>query len=177
MDLAVRDVRLGAAHYRAVKKLYFRAFPKYERIPWRWMLFKALFKEASFLAFFDDQKFVGFTYIVHGEGMHYVLFLAVNDQLRSLGYGTRILNAINEMFENDILILDVEKPDVFAENNNQRMRRINFYKRNGFYVTANEMQDKDMTYCVMATDRDISKRDLDPIFNWFSWPLGRFVEG
>lgn len=79
MDLDIQPVRLSLSNYRDVKQLYQRAFPKYEREPWPWMMLKSKFKQADFMAFYDQDQFVGFSYVIHSHGFHYILFLAVND--------------------------------------------------------------------------------------------------
>ena len=90
MDLDIQPVRLSLKEYKQVKQLYMRAFPKYEREPWTWLLIKSKYQRADFMAFYDQEQFVGFAYVIHSHGMHYILYLAVNDQICSQGYGTRI---------------------------------------------------------------------------------------
>lgn len=58
----------------------------------------------------------------------HVLFLAVEETLRGNGYGSQILDAIRRAYPDKRLILDVEMPDPEAENQEQRTKRIAFYK-------------------------------------------------
>ena len=108
MDLDIQPVRLSLREYKQVKQLYMRAFPKYEREPWTWLLVKSKYQRADFMAFYDQKQFVGFAYVIHSHGMHYILYLAVNDQIRSQGYGTRIINELRRLYPKDSLALDVE---------------------------------------------------------------------
>lgn len=122
MDLDIQPVRLSLKEYKQVKQLYMRAFPKYEREPWTWLLIKSKYQRADFMAFYDQEQFVGFAYVIHSHGMHYILYLAVNDQIRSQGYGTRIINELRRLYPKDSLALDVEQPNPQAANNQQRLQ-------------------------------------------------------
>lgn len=59
-----------------------------------------------------------------------ILYLAVNDKIRSKGYGSRILQEIKGRAHSRSIVLNVEKPSVNAENNAQRISRIAFYEKN-----------------------------------------------
>ena len=123
MSLTVKPLKPSLPEYRQVKALYYRAFPKYEQEAWSRLRFKRLFRRADFLVFYDQDQFVGLSYIIHHHGIHYVLYLAVNDRVRSRGYGSRILAQLKQRYAPDTLILDIEQPDVTAANNHQRLRR------------------------------------------------------
>lgn len=172
MDLDSQLVRPGQHNYQEIKQLYQRAFPAYERESWRWLLLKSWFKQADFLAFYDQDQFVGFAYVLHTKGLHYVLYLAVNDQLRSKGYGSRILAALKARYAGVPLALDIEEPDPTAANNRQRLRRLAFYRRNGFALTNKRMKDPEVTYRVLTTARHFNRQAVDHVFNWFEWPFG-----
>lgn len=176
MDLDIQPVRPGQDNYRRVKQLYFRAFPKYEQEPWSWLMLKSRFKRADFMAFYDEDQFVGFAYVIHSQGCHYILFLAVADQVRSQGYGSRIIHQLRRHYRDDSLLLDVEEPDDRAANNQQRLRRVAFYRRNGFYPTTKRFPEKHVTFRVLATKRQINGQRVDRIFDWFSWPLGWLIQ-
>lgn len=171
MDLDIQPVRLSLKEYRQVKQLYTRAFPKYERESWTWLLLKAKYQRADFMAFYDQEQFVGFVYVIHSHGMHYILYLAVNDQVRSHGYGTRIINELRTLYPQDSLVLDIEQPDPTAANNHQRLRRLSFYKRNGFFPTPKLFKEEKVTFQVLATNKKINQHKVDQVFEWFDGPL------
>lgn len=176
MDLDIQPLRLSLKEYRQVKQLYMRAFPKYEREPWLWLRLKSKYQRADFMVFYNHNQFVGFTYVIHSHGMHYILYLAVNDQVRSRGYGTRIINEIRQRYPQDSLVLDIEQPNPQAANNQQRLRRMRFYKRNGFFPTPKLFKEEQVTFQVLATNKQINQRKVDKVFEWFSWPLGWLIQ-
>src|SRR5699024_4135254 len=149
-----------------------RAFPAYEREKWAWLIFKSHFKHADFEAFYDQGQFVGFAYVIHVKGLHYVLYLAVNDRLRSQGYGSRILTTLKQHYHGVPLALDVEAPDPTVANNHQRLRRLAFYRKNGFRPTSRKMKDPEVTYQVLTTTNHFNGQKVDHVFDWFEWPFG-----
>ncbi len=86
-----------------------------------------------FLAYYDGDDFCGFTYTVENEDMVFVLYLAVNDEIRSKGYGTAILADLKARASGRGVALNIEPLDPHAANSEQRVRRLDFYRRNGFF--------------------------------------------
>ena len=58
---------------------------------------------------YERQRFVGFAYIIHSR-FHYILFLAVNDQLRSRVRQSDY-HRTAEAIPQGLLVLDVEQPN------------------------------------------------------------------
>ena len=168
MSLTVKPLKPSLPEYRQVKALYHRAFPQYEQEAWSRLLFKRLFRRADFLAFYDQCQFVGLSYIIHHHGIHYVLYLAVNDRVRSRGYGSRILAQLKQRYAPDTLILDIEQPDVTVANNHQRLRRLRFYRKNGFTLTDRLTRTPAVTYQLLATQQQIDHAKVDNMFAWFN---------
>ncbi len=168
MSLTVKPLKPSLPEYRQVKALYYRAFPKYEQEAWSRLLFKRLFRRADFLVFYDQGQFVGLSYIIHHHGIHYVLYLAVNDWVRSRGYGSRILAQLKQRYAPDTLILDIEQPDVTVANNHQRLRRLRFYRKNGFTLTDRLTRTPAVTYQLLATRQQTDHAKVDNMFAWFN---------
>lgn len=168
MTLRTQPVTPRLPEYRQVKQLYYRAFPKYEQESWRRLMFKRLFWRADFIAFYDEQQLVGFTYLVHHHGIHYLLYLAVNDQVRSQGYGSRILQATRQRYPGETIVLDIEQLDPAAANNQQRQRRLSFYRSNGFELTDRLTPTADVTYQMLSNTSEVDQRKVDDMFAWFN---------
>lgn len=102
-----------------VRRLMKTAFPRNELIPLWVLSILALRKSVNFRAFYDDEQFCGIMYTAENDKYIYVLYLAVNDQIRSKGYGTKMLNWLKSDTDK-IIVLDVESIDPSAENAQQR---------------------------------------------------------
>ena len=85
-----------------------------------WLLSVLAFrKSVNFKAFYDDDQFCGVLYTAEDNKYTFVLYLAVNDLIRSNGYGTKILDWLKENTEK-IIVLNVESLNPSAPNALQR---------------------------------------------------------
>lgn len=168
MTLRTQAVTLRLPEYWLVKQLYYRAFPSYEQESWLRLMGKRLSRRADFTAFYDGSQLVGFTYLIHHQDVHYLLYLAVNDQVRSQGYGSRILQATCCRYPGETVVLDIEQLDPQAANNHQRQRRLHFYRQNGFGLTDRLTPTADVTYQMFSNTSEVDQTKVDRIFNWFN---------
>ena len=91
--------------YKDVCRLMKTAFPQNEQIP-MWLLRVLAFrKSVNFRAFYDDDQFCGVLYTADDNKYIFVLYLAVNDLIRSKGQGTKILDWLKQNTEK-IIVLD-----------------------------------------------------------------------
>ena len=138
--------------YNDVHRLMRTAFPWNEQVLLWILSILALRKSVNFRAFYDDdEQFCGIMYTTENDKYIYVLYLAVNDRIRSKGYGTKMLNWLKSDTDK-IIVLDVESIDPSAENAQQRERRVSFYNRNGIFHAGCKFTDWGETYSVMTSD-------------------------
>lgn len=144
--LTACEVIEGSEDARDVERLLTAAFPAYELVPYSFLTEQARRDEVSLLAYHDDGQFCGFVFMIEGVDMAYVLYLAVDETLRSKGYGARILADVSERCAGKTLMLDIEPIDEAAPNLEQRKRRREFYLRNGFEPTGYTVCFEDDVY-------------------------------
>lgn len=152
-DEALREceVRPHSKIYSKVKDLYEEAFPPEERIDLAILDELANEHAAEFTAYFDEERFCGFSYSIDTGNYLYLLFLAVSSDTRSHGYGTRILGQIKTRFPERVIVLEVEPVDQSAPNALQREKRFAFYRRNGFVPTGYNSVYGDMNFMFLKT--------------------------
>lgn len=149
--------------YRSVVRLMLTAFPPEERIP-IWILnLLSKKRNVNFNAWYDKGEFCGITYTIESEKMIFLLYFAVNAQQRSKGYGSRIIHELKQTAGGREIILNVEKPDQSAENNAQRVQRIAFYERNGFYQSVFDLRIEGTDYLVFSTNVAPNKTEFSSI--------------
>lgn len=146
-----KKVSIFAKDYQKYKALQKRAFPKEEQYPFWILRFLALRKGVDYLAHYDHDMFCGISYTSGTEHMLYVLYLAVNDEIRSKGYGTKMLQHLQETSGKKEITLNIEPLDKNVANYEQRVRRMEFYRRNGFSDTGYRLVDVTGTYVVLST--------------------------
>lgn len=145
------------------------AFPQNEQIP-MWLLRVLAFrKSVNFRAFYGDDKFCVILYTAENDKYIFVLYWAVSYQIRSKGYGTKMLDRLKQNTEK-IIVLNVESLDPSAENALQREKRISFYSRNGISDTGCRFADGGETYSVLASDTDhFDSREYEMLLSRFSF--------
>lgn len=159
MDIQrITKIKFTAPEYREIIDIYNNAFPKSERIaPWMLRLLSHK-KNFHWLAFYDDNRLCGFAYFTLNDTTIYLLYFAVNSRIRSKGYGSRILSWIKENYPGREMLLDVEKLDENAQNYKQRLKRIDFYRNNGIYQTGCFIEDRQVTYEILSTNKTFDKK-------------------
>jgi len=118
-----------------VNALYRSAFPKSEQAPMAYLFLRAKKDTIKFMAYYDDNVFVGFTYTITVDDLTYLLYLAVPAEVRSKGYGAQILKNLQEQYPDNRIVLNIEIEDEKADNNADRIRRKDFYLKNGYILT------------------------------------------
>lgn len=160
-----------------VKKLYQEAFPGNEQVPFLLLQVNCWRKMVDCFAYFDGDVFVGFAYILSNENVSYIFFLAVPDSLQSQGYGSLILNdLIHELIDHSILIT-IEVIDESAGNYIQRLKRLDFYERNGFKLSNHFYHEGDQTYQFISSNNEVDlKSFLKMMKNYFFYLYNVSVE-
>lgn len=154
-----RKISVFSKDYPVCKALQKRAFPKEEQYPLWALHLMAARKGVDYLAFYDEGLFCGIAYTSVTDRMIYVLYLAVNDALRSQGYGTQILSLLKEQNPEKEITLNIEPLDERSENYEQRKRRMAFYRRNGFCDTGYCLADMTGEYSILSTADNFSAAD------------------
>ena len=79
-------------------------------------------------------KFCGFSNSITHGSITNIVYFAVVPELRSRGYGSKILQAIRRQYPDTRIVVDieVEEDSKDAEELKRRNRRREFYQRNGF---------------------------------------------
>lgn len=136
---------------KEMKTLYHTAFPKEERLPW-WLL--RAWNDcgvAQITAYYAEHTFCGFTFSVSRGEVLFVVFFAVAEGIRGQGYGSAILTYLKETNPEKTILLNVELLDESAENNDQRIRRMAFYVKNGFYDSGYNIREVGGAFRVLGT--------------------------
>jgi RimJ/RimL family protein N-acetyltransferase len=101
----------------------------------------------DYLAIYDGEELVGMSYVIYGERVAYVFFLAIAECARGRGYGTEALGALISAYgEGRRVVLAIEEMDERAENYPERVRRLNFYEKNGFSMSGYKLREVNMVY-------------------------------
>ena len=141
----------------ALKALYRTAFPRAERAPLLHLIRLAKKGECAFSGWYEGETFVGLTVAIQRADFTYLFFLAVSGEVRSKGYGGRILEEVKEQYKAKPVVLDMEERSAQASNAEQRERRYRFYEKHGFVPAGYTYTYNGVTYEVLVWGGEVTK--------------------
>ena len=118
-----------------VRKLYDSAFPANERVNLHPSVLDHT-NTSEILYFLDEDQFVGFMVLLTVGNITHITYFAIDDAQRGKGYGSKAVKLARKLFPGQIIIADLEEPELGAKNYHQRLKRVHFYKKNGFIKTG-----------------------------------------
>ena len=145
---------------KRVKALYYRAFPKNERRSFPELVENRLGGTEIF-CFYDMKTFVGMACLLNSSDISHIIYLAIEESLRGLGYGSKALELLHQNKPEKKIIVDIETPDEKAENAEQRKMRKKFYLRAGYEETPVKYEWRHENYEILSFGGQISKAEYD----------------
>ncbi len=118
--------------WKEIKKIYLEAFPKAERKPLFVVKYSIIRGKTKVITVIENEILQGFAMVIPFENMVMVDYLAVSNEIRSKGVGSKIIAEVCKQFENKKIVLLIERINDSAINSEQRSARRKFYIKNGF---------------------------------------------
>lgn len=161
--LKAKKINEKSQELKTIKELYREAFPRAERVPMKYLLEEDNQSELS--ACFDSDVFCGFYATLTVGDITHILFLAVEPALRDRGYGSRILALISDRYAQNRIILDIEAVEPDAPNAAQRIRRKQFYEKNGYRESGIRYVWRGVPYEILVKNGSITKAEFDAFWD------------
>lgn len=146
--------------------MYERAFPPGERRPIETLL-KRGGEEGDFIAFYDGSVFCGFANLLTWRDITHILYFAVDEDLRGMGYGTRALETIRSLKPENRILADIEVAYPGSGNNEQRIRRKEFYLRNGYMESGITYRWREESYEILVNGGPVSEDEFNGFWRHF----------
>lgn len=156
--MQLRKVTADSPELPQVERLYESAFPANER----WGMEAVLGDKtgvSELLSFFDGEVFCGFIIMLHYKNLSHIIYFAVEDSLRSHGYGSEALRLVRERMPGRVIMVDIERETPGAGNNGQRRRRKEFYLRNGYHEAGVYYDWRGESYEIVILGGEITTRE------------------
>lgn len=166
MQLRTQNVTLNNAD---IKRIYFEAFPKEERMPFPLMVAMSKLWNTQFFGFYDGDVPCGFTYLASSRNLVFVMFFAVDGPLRSKGYGSLILQQLKSKYPDQKIIVSIEPCDASAPDIELRKRRKSFYMRNGYHETGHMMKLNGVVQEILVANGTFLKKEFFSFFVRYSF--------
>ena len=171
MQIRTEKVRLKNTD---IRRIYFDAFPKKERMPFPLMVAMSKLWNTQFLSFYDGDIPCGLIYFALNNKMLFIMFLAVDSSLRSKGYGSAVLREIKNRYPDKKLIVSIEPCDDSAPDLELRNRRKAFYLSNGYQETGYMMKLNGVVQEILIFNGKFIKKEFRTFFAAYSngtvWP-------
>lgn len=113
-----------------------QAFPENEHVSLNALYDFGQDGSMDILGIYAEDVFAGFFVIRRFRQFAYIAYFAVCPERRSQGIGSAALGLLRAFYPGCQIVVDFEAPDVNCPNNAQRLRRRDFYYRNGFFQTG-----------------------------------------
>lgn len=163
--------------YRQIKELYLTAFPDDERAPFFLIRLRAMQGRAEMLTAKEGAEFIGFAYVVTDRDMVYLFYFAIDSGKRGSGNGSQVLKLLKERYAGKRFFLAREQLDKQAENYEERVRRHQFYLKNGLSDLPNRIQEASVIYDIMGIGGSISAAEYDRLIRrWSGWLLKKMIK-
>ncbi|MCM1022441.1 MAG: GNAT family N-acetyltransferase [Prevotella sp.] len=151
MKISLKRINAFSEDFGRISCLYRTAFPADERAPMWLLALKAGRENVDFWGLYADGDWLGLAYVISEGGASYLFYLAVSEELRGKGLGSKALRAIVTHYAGQRLFLALEQLDENADNFAERQRRRRFYLKNGLKPLPLTIREATVTYDVMGT--------------------------
>lgn len=149
--MIVLDISKEMKCFNEIVDLQRNSFPPEEQYSMEQILRLAEEQNIEYKSFWENDFLYGLLFYCVGKSMLYLFYIAVNNKNRSKGYGTRMLDWLKEHYPNYDIVLNIEPVDDDADNAEQRIKRLLFYKKNGFFETGLKLYDDSGIYDILST--------------------------
>ncbi len=155
MKITLKRTDLFSADFGKIRKLYNTAFPADERAPMWLLAVKAYKKSVDFWSLYRDGKWFGMAYVLNEDDLSYLFYFAVSESERGKGLGSAALKSLKKKYEGRRLFLALEQLDENADNYPERLKRRNFYLKNGLKPINRTIRECKVVYNVMGVGGDV----------------------
>ena len=161
--LTVRPLTAGDPAAASVSRINEEAFPPAERIPLAEMFGYAERADAAVWGFFENDQPAGFALTLRNDRCVYISYFAIRADLRGQGLGGEALRLLLRQFPGRQPVLDMEPADPESDNYEQRVRRRDFYLRNGVRETGRFTMLRGIRYAVLCAGAELDAAGFEEI--------------
>ena len=161
--------RPGKADWKKCARLYARAFPRDERAPFFLLRRRAEQERGEMDIIREGERFLGFLYRIRQGNLSYLFYFALEESARGQGIGSKALSLLRQPGQR--LLLAREALDPQAENTRQRVRRREFYLKNGFLDLPWGIREAGVTYDAMGWGGEIAPKEYGALMASWAGPV------
>ena len=157
--MTFKDIFELTEEIQKFKDLYFGAFPQEERVPFDFLADKVQFGNSKLLTVYHENTFGGLLVLVFHKDMVFLWYLAIDGKLRGKGYGTKVLQIVEQKHSDCRLVLNIDEVDQKFDDFAQRQKRHEFYIKNGYADCFVKTREKGVVYQLMSKNGKVNYSD------------------
>ena len=175
MKITLSRINFFSPDYGKISRLYKRAFPADERAPMLVLAMKSGRETVDFWGIYSDGEWIGLAYVLTEGEVSYLFYFALSESFRGKGLGSKSLQALKIKYADKRFFLALEQLDESAENYPERLKRREFYLRNGLKPINCTIREASVVYDVMGTG-DIFPEEYETMMrNYLGKRVARLV--
>ena len=151
-----------------VREFYDYSFPDDERMPYDRLLSMVDTNHVMY-AWYDEDKLIGMTFTFVYDNLAYLSYICIRKEEQDHGYGSMILNALENVYPR--IVVDIEK--IETEQDEEQVRRKQFYQKNKFHETGVFYFIYNVDYELLSTGESVTGKEWDDLIHAF-W--GKFAD-
>lgn len=149
----MKIIKYDSIYYAQVNNIYEKSFPEEERYI---MLDEMLqIQNTELYCLIEDNIVLGMIYLISYKNMIFILYLAVNAEVRSKGYGSYLLKWCLQKYRDKKIYLNIEEVKENFKDYETRKKRLNFYQKNGFFITNYISQEECGNFNILSNYKEI----------------------
>ncbi len=168
MEKILKIEKLKTKNCNDVKKIYMDSFNKEDRFSWFNLMLNVILRKTNIYTLSSENNLVAFIYIISYKSKNFILYLAVDKRYRNKGFGTYLLNWYLNNNKDKEILLNIDDVNEKFDDNIIRQKRLNFYLKNGFYLTDYLSVSKDLKANILSTKEEFNieeYKQLDKIIS------------
>ncbi len=139
--------------------LYESSFSDTEKIPLE-NIHRTIGRGGSLRAYYENDSLIGLTFGFIDDGKMFFVYFATVPEVRGKGYGSRILEMVRQEYSDCRIFLVVEPCDKLAPDYQLRVRRQEFYRRNGCADTGIKVISDDEWFDTMFVRGTLTEKEM-----------------
>lgn len=160
------QIDLDSPYLPKLRALYERSFPANERRSLE-ELFTAFGSAHEMLVLMHEGRFAGFVSLLTWQDLTHILYLAIEPELRGMGLGSEALRLIRAHKPSARILADLEDDVPGAPNNDQRLRRMSFYRRGGYAPSEVRYDWRGESYVIYVSGGSLSAHEFEAFWDQF----------
>lgn len=160
MKLNTEKITKESRFWSQINSLAKEAFPPEEYLAPDKLAEMSAADNFDFLALTDGDVFIGFMAVQIYRNLAYLFFLAIDSSCRAKGYGSHAIETLRALYADKTHVVDFEMQDEAAPNNEQRIKRRQFYLKNGYKETGLFLSYLGVDYEVFCMGNDFEPQEF-----------------